>query len=159
VVWTIGPAAAIIAKNFKQLGMKKLLFQSHGVADPEYVKLGKDAADGSIMSSTKFIVAEQLPNSDPQKKLLLKVKRAYEKKYGNVSTHTAYAWDALQILFKAIEKAGTDSAKLRDAIENTKNYAGLSGVFNMSPNDHNGLAKDSMVIVKIEKGKWILTDR
>ncbi len=67
-----------------------------------------------------------------------------------------YAWDAVQIVAQAIAKAGAKPEKLRDAIEGTKGYVGISGIYNMSPMDHCGLRLDSMVLVQIEDGKWKL---
>jgi branched-chain amino acid transport system substrate-binding protein len=67
-----------------------------------------------------------------------------------------YAWDALSLLVSAIEKAGPDRAAIRDALEKTQGLTGISGVFNMSPQYHNGLKEDSAVLVQIENGKWKL---
>lgn len=160
VCWTIGPAGAIVAKNAHSMGVKFPLFQCHGLPDPNYVKAAGEAANGNIMPSTKLMVADQLPATDPQKALLLEFINEYEnvKKYGKVNTHSGYAWDAVQIVAKAIEKAGTEPEKLRDAIEGTKNYVGISGIYNMSPKDHCGLGLDSMVLVTIEDGMWKLLE-
>ncbi|MCX8044067.1 MAG: ABC transporter substrate-binding protein, partial [Desulfobacterota bacterium] len=151
VCWTIGPPGAIVAKNVKQLSFTIPLIQCHGLPDPKYIELAGDAAEGTIMPSTKLMVADQLPDSDPQKKLLLDFINEYEnvRKYGKVNTHSGYAWDALMLVVNAIKTAGTDKAKIRDAIERTKNYVGISGVYNMSPDDHCGLAVDSMVMIKV----------
>ncbi|MGA1844197.1 MAG: ABC transporter substrate-binding protein [bacterium] len=160
VCWTIGPAGAVVAKNAHSLGIKFPLFQCHGLPDPNYIKAAGEAANGNIMPSTKLMVADQLPDSDPQKALLLDFINEYEnvKKYGKVNTHSGYAWDAVQIVAKAIEKAGTEPEKLRDAIENTKGYVGVSGIYTMSPTDHSGLGLDSMVLVTIENGQWKLLE-
>jgi len=163
VCWTIGPAGSIVAKNVKQLGIKAPLIQCHGLPDPKYIELAGDAAEGNIMPSTKLMAWEQLPNTDPQKKVisyfvhLYKDVYHYDKKFP-INTHSGYAWDAINILARALKKAGTDKDKLRDAIENTKGYVGISGVYNITPEDHNGLGVDSMIMVRIEKGKWILED-
>ncbi|MBN2374642.1 ABC transporter substrate-binding protein [bacterium] len=160
ICWTIGPAGAVVAKNAYSLGIKFPLFQCHGLPDPSYIKSAGEAANGNIMPSTKLIVADQLPDTDPQKALLLDFIDEYEnvRKYGKVNTHSGYAWDAVQIVAQAIEKAGTESEKLRSAIESTKNYVGVSGIYTMSPEDHCGLALDSMVLVKIENGQWKLLE-
>ena len=70
ICWTIGKAGAIVAKNVKQLGIQAPLFQCHGLPDPIYVQLAGEASEGNIMPSTKLMVASQLPNSDPQKKVI-----------------------------------------------------------------------------------------
>ncbi|MGA1796953.1 MAG: ABC transporter substrate-binding protein [bacterium] len=160
VCWTIGPAGAVVAKNAHSLGIKFPLFQCHGLPDPNYIKAAGEAANGNIMPSTKLMIADQLPDSDLQKALLLDFINEYEnvKKHGKVNTHSGYAWDAVQIVAKAIEKAGTEPEKLRDAIENTKAYVGVSGIYTMSPTDHSGLGLDSMVLVTIENGQWKLLE-
>jgi len=156
ICWTIGPAGATVAKNVKNLDMTIPLIQCHGLPDPTYLELAGEAANGSIMPSTKLVVADQLPDSDPQKKLLLAFIEEYEntRKYGKVGAHSGYAWDAIQIATLAMKKAGTDAAKLRDAIEATSNYVGVSGVYNMTAEDHCGLDVDSLVMIKVEDGKW-----
>jgi branched-chain amino acid transport system substrate-binding protein len=157
VVWTIGPAGAIIAKNTKQARVTIPLFQCHGQPDPNYIKLAAEAANGTAMPSTKLMAGEQLPSSDRQRPVVLDFIKEYNS-HGlkNLSTHSGYAWDAVQLVFKAMEKAGTEPAALRGAIESTKDYVGVSGVYNLSAEDHCGLGVDSMVIVKVEGGKWKL---
>ena len=151
-------ARATVARNFKSIGSKKLLVQCHGQPDPIYIKLAQDAADGTVMPSTKTVVADQLREDDPQREIVQNFVREYEKKYGPVSTHSGYAWDAFMIVARAIKKAGTEPEKLREAIENTKNYVGVSGIYNMSEEDHCGLGLDSLVMVTVENGKWKIVD-
>ena len=69
-----------------------------------------------------------------------------------------YAWDALTMLVLALEKAGPDRAAIREQVEKTQNMTGISGVFTMSPQDHNGLGEESVVMVKVENGKWKLIE-
>jgi branched-chain amino acid transport system substrate-binding protein len=156
VVWGIGPAPAIITKNARQLGLGIPIFMSHGVADPKFIELAEEAAEGVMMPASRFIVADKLDDSDSRKAFLMDVKKKYEEKYGPVSTHTGYAYDALMLIEKALAAAGADSAGIRDAIENTKGYVGINGTFNMSPEDHNGLTKDSLVMVKVKDGGWAI---
>jgi branched-chain amino acid transport system substrate-binding protein len=159
ICWTIGKAGSIVAKNVKQLGIQVPLFQCHGLPDPIYIKLAGEASEGNIMPATKLMVAAQLPNSDPQKKVILEFIRLYQDVYQYerqfpINTHSGYAWDAIYILANAMKKAGTNNEKLREAIEKTKGYIGVSGIYNLTPEDHNGLGLDSMVIVQIVKGEW-----
>jgi len=157
VVWTIGPAGAIIARNARQAGLAMPLFQCHGQPDPNYLKLAGESANGTAMPSTKLMAGEQLPATDPQRRAVLDFIRAYNSRgLKNLSTHSGYAWDAVQIVAKALEQAGTEPNALRAAIEGTKNYIGVSGVYTLSPEDHCGLGTDSLVIVKVEDGKWKL---
>lgn len=162
VCWTICPAGAIVAKNRRQLGITTPLFQCHGLPDPIYIKLATpEAAEGNLMPSTKLMAWEQLPDTDPQKKVISQFVNLYNNvyKYNEkypINTHSGYAWDAIYIIAEAMKKVGTDKAKLREAIENTKGFVGISGVFNITPQDHNGLGTDSLILVKIESGKWVL---
>lgn len=160
ICWTIGPPGSLVAKNVKQLSYTIPLVQCHGLPDPKYIELAGTAAEGNIMPSTKLMVASQLPDTDPQKKLLFDFINEYEnvRKYGKVNTHSGYAWDALMLVVNAIKKAGIDKAKIRDEIEKTKNYVGISGIYNMTPEDHCGLGVDSMVMIKVEGGKFKLVE-
>jgi len=159
ICWTIGKAGSIVAKNIKQLAIQSPLFQCHGLPDPIYIKLAGEAAEGNIMPSTKLMVASQLPDPDPQKKVILEFIRLYTDVYHYdrqfpINTHSGYAWDAIYLVANAMKKAGTDNEKLRDAIEKTKGYTGISGIYNITPEDHNGLGVDSMVMVQIVGGQW-----
>jgi len=161
ICWTIGPAGARVAKNVKQLAITLPLIQCHGQPDPKYVELAGEAAEGSIMPSTKLMVADQLPDSDPQKAVIKDFLNLYKDVYQfdrqyPINTHSGYAWDALYMLVNAIRQVGTTPEPLRKTIEQTQGYVGISGIYNVTPEDHNGLGTDSMVMVKVEKGKWVL---
>jgi len=164
VAWTIGPAGAIIAKNVKQLAITATLAQCHGLPDPKYIELATaEAAEGNIMPSTKLMAAAQLPDSDPQKKVILEFISLYNDTYNYdeqfpINTHSGYAWDAIKMVVAAIGKVGTDREKVRGAIEQTKGYVGISGVYNLTAEDHNGLGTDSMIIVQVKDGGWKLLD-
>ncbi|MGO9176569.1 MAG: ABC transporter substrate-binding protein [Desulfobaccales bacterium] len=163
VVWTIGPAGAIVAKNKAQLGIKVPLFQCHGQPDPKYIELAGKASEGDRMPATKLMAAAQLPDSDPQKKVIQDFIRLYKDVYHYdnqfpINTHSGYAWDAIYIVTNAMKKAGTDPKALRNAIEQTKGYVGVSGIYNLTPEDHNGLGVDSMVMVQVKDGKFVLAE-
>lgn len=152
-----------MAKNVKQLALTAPLFQCHGLPDPIYVQLAGNAAEGNLMPSTKLMVANQLPDSDPQKKVILEFVRLYKDVYHYdrqfpINTHSGYAWDAIYMVANAMKKAGTNNEKLRDEIERTKGYVGISGIYQLSPEDHNGLGMDSMVMVRISGGQWKMAD-
>jgi branched-chain amino acid transport system substrate-binding protein len=161
ICWTIGPAGARVAKNVKQLGLTIPLVQCHGQPDPKYIELAGEAAEGSIMPSTKLMVVDQLPDSDPQKAVIQEFVHLYtdgyhyEKQYA-INTHSGYAWDAIYLLANAMRQVGADPEQLRTAIEQTQGYVGVSGIYSLTPEDHNGLGMDSMVMVKVEKGKWVM---
>lgn len=157
ICWGTNPGPAIVAKNARALGMKQPLFMSHGVSNPEFIRLAGRAAEGVIFPSGKIIVAESIPASDPQKKVLMQYASEFKKAYGKPASHFGgHAWDAFQLVVSAVKKVGTDRKKIRDAIENTKNFVGIGGVFNFSPKDHMGLTKDAFVMVQVQKGKWTL---
>ena len=154
-----GKAPAIVTKNIRQLGVKLPLYQSHGVASKKFIELAGEAAEGVRLPAAGLIVADKLPDTDPQKRVLLAYKNAYETKYGPVSTFGGHAYDALFITVNAVRSAGsTDRAKIRDEIEKTKGFVGTGGIFNMSPSDHLGLGLDSFHMVEIKNGDWVLVN-
>jgi branched-chain amino acid transport system substrate-binding protein len=156
VNWSIVPAQAIIAKNMRQAGWKVPLFQSHGFGNIKYVQAAGAAAEGIIFPAGRLLVADSLPDSDPQKKLLLKYKHDYESRFKEeASTFGGHGYDAMAILIEGMKKGGADRAKVRDAIENLKGFAGIGGVFNFSPEDHNGLDINSFVMLTVKDGKFV----
>ncbi len=163
ICWTIGPAGSIVAKNVRQLGIKVPLFQCHGLPDPKYIELAGKAAEGNLMPSTKLMAWQELPDSDPQKAVIAHFVRLYNEVYDldrefPINTHSGYAWDAINLLVLAIQKAGVDREGIRQALEEINGYVGISGIYRMSPKDHCGLGVDSMIIVRIKDGTWHLED-
>ena len=156
ICWGTNPGPAVIAKNMRQLGIEIPLYQSHGVASKKFIQLAGEAANGIILPTGKILVAGALPDTDPQKPTLLKYIADYEEKYKiAVSEFGGYAWDGLEILAQALEKAGADRAKIRDEVEKITGHVGMSGIFRFSPQDHNGLNKEeAFVMVKIVNGDW-----
>lgn len=163
VVWTIGPAGAILAKNKARLGIKAPLFQGHGQPGPEYIHLAGKAAEGDRMPATRLMVVDQLPETNPQKPVIQKFIRLYKDachfdRRFPLNTDSGYAWDALYIVTNAMKKAGINPKALRSAIEQTRGYVGVSGIYNLTPKDHNGLDVDSLVMVQVKDGKFRLAD-
>ncbi len=155
--WSIEPAQSIVIKNARQIGLTVPIFQSHGFGNIEYVKAAGAAAEGVIFPAGRLLVADTLPKSNPQKAVLIKYKKDYETKYKeDASTFGGHAYDAFMILAKAIETAGTDREKVRDAIENLKGFIGTGGVFNFSAQDHNGLDINSFEMLTVKNGKFAL---
>ena len=153
-----GQGPAIVTKNYKQLGIGVPLYQSHGVASKQYIQLAGDAAEGVRLPAAALLVAEALPDSDPQKKVVLEYKRAYEERFKqDVSTFGGHAYDGLMLAVDAMKKAGgTDKAKVRDALESIRGYLGTAGVVNMSPQDHMGLDLTAFRMLEVRKGDWTL---
>jgi branched-chain amino acid transport system substrate-binding protein len=154
--WSIEPAQSIVIKNARQIGFKGQIFQSHGFGNIEYVKAAGEAAEGVIFPAGKLLVADTLPNNDPQKAVLIKYKKDYESKFKEeASTFGGHAYDAMLILTKAIEKANsTDKEAVRNAIESLKGVVGTAGVFNFSAQDHNGLDINAFEMLIVKKGKF-----
>jgi branched-chain amino acid transport system substrate-binding protein len=164
VVWTIGPAGSIVSKNKAQLGIDLPLFQCHGLPDPKYIELAGKASEGDRMPATKLMVVDALSDTDPQKPVIKEFVRLYTDEYGfdkqfPINTHSGYAWDAIMIVAERHE-AGRHRGRqtCSAAIERTTGYVGISGVYNLTPEDHNGLDVDSMVIVQVKDGKFVMAE-
>ena len=156
VNWSIVPGQATIIKNRKQLGMTIPLFQSHGFGNIKYAKAAGDAADGVLFPAGRLLVVDSLPADHPQRALLEKYKKDYEEKFKtDVSTFGGHAYDALTLVIAALRAVGPDRAKIRDYIENTKNFVGTGGIFNYSAEDHTGLTKDAFEMITIKGGKFL----
>lgn len=155
-----GQGPAIVTKNYKQLGIALPLYQSHGVASKEFIKLAGDAADGVRLPAAGLVVAEQLGATDPQKPVVTAFKKEYEAAFkSEVSTFAGHAYDGLQIALAAIQRAGgVDKAKVRDEIEKTSGYVGTGGMVSMSAADHMGLSPSAFHMVEIKKGDWVLSN-
>ena len=158
-VFGLGQGPAIVTKNYKQLGITLPLYQSHGVASDEFLKLAGPAAEGVRLPSPAQLIGDKLPANDPQKPVVLAYDKAYKERYKqDVSTFGGYAYDGLMLAVDAIKRAGsTDKAKVRDAIEATKGYIGSSGKVNMSPTDHMGLDLSSFRMLEVKNGDWTIS--
>ncbi|MBR9972979.1 ABC transporter substrate-binding protein, partial [Magnetospirillum sulfuroxidans] len=145
---------------YKQLGITQPLYQSHGVASKDYIRLAGDAADGVRLPAAGLVIADQLAATDPQKPVVTTFKSEYEAAFkAEVSTFAGHAYDGLQIALAAILRAGSsDKAKIRDEIEKTSGYVGTGGIVSMSPTDHMGLNLSAFHMVEIVKGDWKMLD-
>ncbi len=164
IVWTIGPAGAVAAKNFAALpGDKPLVFQCHGQPGPKFLELAGAAAEGVYMPGTKLMAPASLSDDDPQKAVVDTFIKDYNENGIQaefpLNTHSGYAYDALILLKAALEKAGkADRTALRDALQELTGVPGASGVFSLTPKDHNGLGVDSLVMLKVVDGKFVPAD-
>ncbi|WP_431274961.1 ABC transporter substrate-binding protein [Variovorax ureilyticus] len=159
-----GTPAALPQKSLKERGFAGKVYQTHGVANADFLRVGGKDVEGTILPAGPVLVAEQLPASNPVKKSALAYVAAYEAAYGkgSVSTFGAHAWDTGLLMAAAVPVAlkkaqpGTPEFRsaLRDALEQVKELPGAHGVFNMTPNDHLGLDQRARVMVKIENGAW-----
>jgi branched-chain amino acid transport system substrate-binding protein len=154
-----GQGPAIVTRNYAQLGMSATpLYQSHGVASKSFIELAGPAADGVRLPAAALLVGDKLPDSDPQKKVVVDYKQAYEASAKQpVSTFGGHAYDGLFILVDAIKRANSvDSDKIRDAIEATKGFVGTGGIVTMSATDHLGLDLTAFRMLEIKAGDWTL---
>ncbi len=159
-----GTPAVLPQRTLKERGYAGKYYQTHGVANNDFLRVGGKDVEGTLLPAGPVLVASQLPASNPIKKSAMDYVSKYEAMYGkgSVSTFGAHAWDAGRVMAVAIEgalkkaKPGTPEFRsaLRDAIENTHEVAGAHGIFNMSKTDHLGLDQRGRVMVKIVNGTW-----
>jgi branched-chain amino acid transport system substrate-binding protein len=155
------PQKELVARKYKGK-----IYQTHGVANNDFLRVvGKDG-DGTLLPSGPMLVFEQLPDANPLKKTAADYINKYEAKYGKDSRSTfgGHAWDAYVLLSAAIPEAlkkakpGTKEFRLalRDALENTKEVVATHGVYTMSAVEHNGLDNRARTMIRIDNGKWVL---
>ena len=160
-----GTPAALPQKTLKERGYTGKYYQTHGVANADFLRVGGKDVEGTLLPAGPVLVADQLPATNPVRKSALDYIQAYEGAHGkgSVSTFGGHAWDAGQLLKAALPEALKSGAKpgtpqfrvaLRDALEKVREVPGAHGIFNMSANDHLGLDQRARVMVKIENGHW-----
>jgi len=147
-------------------GFKGGLYGTHALINPDFVRVGGAAVDGVIAPTGPVVVAEQLPDSNPTKKISLAFRNVYQKTNNAPTTDafSAYSFDAWLVLLdgakRALAKAqpGTEEfrAALKDAIETTKDVAGTHAVYNFKPGEFFGVDERARVLVQLQKGKWTL---
>jgi len=157
ISWSIAPGQSTVIRNARQLGLTIPLFQSHGFGNIKYVQAAGEAADGVLFPAGKLLSVEDVPDADPQKKVLVQYKKDYESEYKEpVSTFGGHGYDALNLVIDALKAVGPNRAKIRDYIENRKGFIGTAGVFNFSPTDHCGLDKTAFVMYTVKGQKFTL---
>jgi branched-chain amino acid transport system substrate-binding protein len=166
LIGAAGTPAVLPQKTLKEKGYKGAIYQTHGVANAEFLRVGGRDVEGAFLPVGPLVVAAQLPDSAPSKKVALDYVARYEAAYGkgSVSAFGGHAWDA-GLLFaaavpQALKKAQPGSrefrAALRDALEGVKNLPAAHGVFNLSAQDHQGFDQRARVMARIEGGTWKL---
>jgi branched-chain amino acid transport system substrate-binding protein len=159
-----GTPAALPQKTLKERGYAGRIYQTHGVANSDFLRVGGKDVEGTLLPAGPVLVAAELPASHPSRQVALDYVGRYEGAHGkgSVSTFGAHAWDAGILLQAAVPAAlkkaqpGTPAfrAALRDALESLKNVAAAHGVFSMSAQDHLGLDQRAAVMVQIQNGGW-----
>lgn len=146
-------------------GYKGQIYQTHGAATPDFVRLGGKSVDGAVMAASLMLVLDQVPDTNPAKKVALDYIAAYEKMYGvKPATFGANVYDAGLLLQRAVPEAlkkgkpGTEEFRvaLRDALENTKELVGTQGIYTMTPADHSGFDKRGRELMQLQNGVWRL---
>ena len=159
-----GTPSALPQKTLKERGYAGKYYQTHGVANADFLRVGGKDVEGTLLPAGPVLVADQLPASHPVRASAMAYVKAYEDAHGkgSVSTFGAHGWDSGVLMAAAVPEAlkkakpGTPEfrAALRDALEQLKEVPGAHGIFTMSPNDHLGLDQRARVMVKIENGTW-----
>jgi branched-chain amino acid transport system substrate-binding protein len=161
VCWTVTPAGVVFLKNAQQLGLKQMLIHGFGFVADRYMQLAGDAAEGLLLTSLKFPVAEQLPDSDPIKATILDYKARYRAKFNEeTDVYGGQAWDGIGMVAHAIARTGSsERAKIRAGLEeHIREYRGVGGIFEFSAKKHWGLAKSDVVMIEWRQGKFRLVD-
>jgi branched-chain amino acid transport system substrate-binding protein len=166
LVGAAGGGTVLPHTTLVERGYKGQIYQTHGAATPDFVRLGGKSVEGAVMAASLMLVIDQVPDSNPAKKVALDYINAYEKAYPGTkfSTFGANVYDAGLLLQKAVPiaaakgKPGTVEFRsaLRDALEQTKELVGTQGVYNMSAADHSGFDKRGRELMQLKDEKWML---
>ncbi|MBN1995231.1 MAG: ABC transporter substrate-binding protein [Anaerolineae bacterium] len=147
---------APLTVQFRDLGLEMPIMHNHGIGNQAFIDLAGEAAEGVLFPIGKMLVADDLPAGDPQKEVITQYIADYTDYTGGStpSTFGGHAWDSMQMAIMALAAVGPDPAAIRDYLETIQNFAGISGVFNLSAQDHNGIGKETLVLVQIKNGAW-----
>jgi len=161
-----GEPALVPQFALREKGYKGLIYQTHGVASSEFIRLGGKRVEGVLVASDPVLVADELSKGNPVKLVAQAYVQNYEERFGtgSASAYGARIFDAGLLLQNAIPRAlkkavpGTLQFRqaLRDELEQIRELTGTQGVFRMSPLDHNGMDRRSCVIMKVQDGRWVL---
>lgn len=154
------PAGVVFLKQAQQLGLdSRNLIHSYGFVSADYMRLAGEAATPLLLASLKLPVGDQLPDADPLKAGILKLYRSYSARFGRPpSLYAAESYDAALLAQQALSKVGGDPAKLPEGLEGIRDFAGISGVFDFSPEKHSGLSKRDIVLINWRDGRFNLVD-
>ncbi|HEX7023148.1 MAG TPA: ABC transporter substrate-binding protein [Trueperaceae bacterium] len=170
LVWGVVRDSALVVDALVGQGYNGQIYVSHGVGNPEFLQLGGDAVNGVLLPIGPLLVADQLPDSNPLKRVDQAYAEAYDRQFGagTASTFGGHAYDAVHLLKLAIEDAvakGADMndlpaarAAIRDSLEAIGPFTGVGGVFDFTPEDHLGLDERALVIVQVQNGDWQLVE-
>lgn len=156
VTWAIPPGAPTVRRNaVENLGIEMPMYFDAGAGAELFVDLAGDAANGALIAHPKTMVWDEVPSDDPQSEVLQSFGQAYTDEHGEMSGFAGYAWDALGLLKAAIEDAGsTEPEAITSALEGLGEYTGVTGTFEISAQNHQGLGDGDLVMLTIEDGEW-----
>lgn len=165
LIAAVGGPAVLPQATLYDLGYKGRVYQTHAVATDDFIRLGKEKVEGTILAAGSMLVIDDIVDSDPIKKVALVYIGAYEKRYGQKpATFGANTYDSGLLLQRAIPialksaKPGSEAFRvaLRDALEQERDVVGCQGVFNMSATNHNGMDERARVLVIVRDGRFRL---
>jgi branched-chain amino acid transport system substrate-binding protein len=159
-VVAIPPGAPTVRRNaVENLGLDIPMYFDAGAGAELFIELAGATANGALVTHPPTLVWDQVAQDDPQYDVLQRFGSAYTEQFGSMSGFASYAWDALQILKLAIEDAGTtDREAVVQSIEGLGEYVGATGVYELSPEDHQGLNQDDMQLLTVEEGAWTFAE-
>ena len=158
----------MVIKNARDMGFTGPIVSDYAIVGPEFIELGGKYVEGIVTTSLKALVAPELADNDPQKKVALELYNTYTKLHGKFSLYSGHMWDQMYILAEVLKKVDPRldptkdadlvkiRADIRDNLENIKGFVGQNGIFNYSPDNHNGLPPKCYVPVVVQNGKWSL---
>jgi branched-chain amino acid transport system substrate-binding protein len=161
ICWTVTPAGVVFLKQAQQLGLdeKLTLIHSYGFVTGKYMELAGGAAAKLLLLSQKFVIGDQLPDSDPVKPKIAALTDSFKRRFNRTPNQfVAQTYDAVYLAKMALASGGSDREKVREALENIRDYQCASGVFSFSPERHSGLAKSNIVLVNWANGRFNLAD-
>ncbi|MPZ51608.1 MAG: ABC transporter substrate-binding protein [Acidimicrobiia bacterium] len=158
VTWAIPPGAPNVRRSaVESLGVELPMYFDAGAGAELFVELAGEAADGALVIHPKTLAWDQIPEDDPQYEVLQNFGTSYTAEYGAMSGFAGYAWDALGMLVAAIEEAGsTEAEAVIAALEGQDEYVGVTGTFEVSAEDHQGLGEGDLVLLEVVDGEWVL---
>ncbi len=164
ITGTSGTPGALPYLALAERGYKGQIYGMHALINPDFVRVGGASVEGLLAPTGPVIVAEQLPDSNPIKKVSMDFRAAYLKANGAPANDafSAYSFDAWIVLLEAASRAkgepGTPQYRvaLRDALVSGKEVVGTHSVYNFKPNSRYGSDERSRVVVRLENGQWKL---
>src|SRR6201981_393317 len=165
LVGASGTAAGLPQTDLRERGYKGLIYQTHGAASMDFIRIAGKAAEGVIMASGPVMSPETQPDTALTKKPGLALDTAYEAKYGpnSRSQFAGHSYDAFQVLQRVIPtalktaKPGTPEFReaIRQAFLSEHEIAASQGVYNFTEKDRYGLDDRSRIILTVKDGKYV----